>query len=57
MCEIVIGECRCGCHSTEMPIEHMMPCCYPCDVCGRNISSGYYTSHIAGCKPLPTPGP
>ncbi len=57
MCETVIGECRCGCHSTEMTIEHMMPCCYPCDVCGRNISSGYYTSHIAGCKPLPTPGP
>lgn len=56
MCENVIGECRCDCHESEW-VQHVGPCCYPCAVCGVNVSVGYESAHNMHCKPLPVPEP
>jgi hypothetical protein len=33
-------ECHCACHRNS-GIEHCMPCCHPCPVCGMRIAYGF----------------
>ena len=50
MSKIVIGQCYCGCHNTEVKLEHTVPCCFPCPVCGQKIATVSYGSHVEVCK-------
>lgn len=52
---IVSGVCKCECHDfREGVVMHMMPCCYPCKFCGKNIVPGHTITHAEQCSERPS---
>ncbi len=41
-------ECDCDCH-TGSGVMHVISCCDPCAICGRNIIRGEMDNHLAFC--------
>ena len=48
-------ECRCICHTKPSKIKHILPCCYTCEYCGKQINSFYFKSHKIHCPSKPKP--
>jgi len=47
-------ECRCSCHTTEASRSaHIVPCCNPCQHCGRRIKSVHLSAHEGRCPVRP----
>lgn len=44
MCFKDLAECDCTCH-TMPDVHHIMPCCYICPLCDKNIANGMMTWH------------
>lgn len=42
-------KCRCSCHNSIGHSVHVMPCCYRCPRCRKNISFHSEKSHKAKC--------
>lgn len=42
--------CKCHCHANPNNVKHIMPCCYSCPTCDKNIRGVYYNTHIKECK-------
>lgn len=47
-------ECDCSCHERTSDGEplavHMIPCCWTCPTCHRNIHFAYKEEHTADCE-------
>ena len=48
-CVIDMRECSCDCHYTKSK-KHIMPCCYQCAQCGKNIKKLFIKDHIKECE-------
>lgn len=47
-CEIIGNEqCFCSCHRTKA--MHIVACCVPCFICGRNINFSALDQHKRRC--------
>ena len=44
-----ISLCHCGCHGTSVKVRHIVPCCYRCNTCARNIKSSQHIKHEKEC--------
>lgn len=46
-------ECQCSCHEYEgkdgVIAKHIMPCCFKCPHCGKNISATCHLLHEKRC--------
>lgn len=46
---IDFDQCNCSCHN-DSSIEHCLPCCIKCDICGKDIKKSLYNLHVKNCK-------
>lgn len=44
----MIEYCRCNCHQDDSK-RHCVPCCSPCNYCGRNVKIGFMETHVKSC--------
>ncbi len=58
------ADCSCRCHVDPLYLrgttghdEHMVPCCLPCERCGRRVQWWAYMAHLGECGQGAAPPP
>ena len=48
-CQTDFNECNCPCHGNPH-MEHCMPCCAECSLCGKKIRNYCMDTHLIECR-------